>query len=80
MTLRPMGRGVATAALLLSLSLSSCLSSGDSEPVCPPPEPHGYKLGDRLVNQQFTLLDGSPFELHELCGLPAALMFNFYGW
>jgi len=51
----------------------------ESAPVCPPPGPHGYKLGDRLVNQQFTLLDGSPFELHELCGVPAALLFNFYG-
>ena len=99
------GRGVAAAALLLSLSICSCLSdeSGpgcgvddvvdaglpdpdctgetcDSGPVCPPPEPHGHKLGDRLVNQQFTLLDGSAFELHELCGVPAALLFNFYGW
>ncbi len=52
----------------------------EAPPVCPPPGPYGYKQGDQLTNQQFTLQDDSPFELHDLCGVPAALLFNFYGW
>lgn len=49
-------------------------------PICPPPEPTGYEVGDNVVDLQLTECDGTPMSLHDLCGADAALVFNYYGW
>ena len=51
-----------------------------AEPICPPPEPHGYGLDDYAADIAWTDCDGAPVSLHDLCGEGVGLVFNFYGW
>ena len=78
--------------VLVSSTLAACASDENHEadglggvvevspPVCPPPGPLGTKVGDLARDLVLTRCDGTPLALHEFCGEPATLVFNFYGW
>lgn len=47
---------------------------------CPPTGPFGHAVGDTLTNYTLMTCDDEPYDVHNLCGSNAALVFNFYGW
>lgn len=52
----------------------------DVAPVCPPPGPFGTEVDDFMEDLSFTDTLGTAVTLHGLCGEPATLLYNYYGW
>ena len=49
-------------------------------PTCPPPEPYGLEVGDRVTNLSWNDCEGEAVNIYDGCGERATLLVNFYGW